>query len=178
MTDVRREATHILKNYHRYQREAGETLVWFQFKPLGTDAATSSVYDDVYDEGPASTGGLKYETGVILPLIQMQEAEDNKRSNADGRLPLQTVNGVMAVQDLMDAGITNVSEYREHLNDMFYYDGRYYSVNAYRVRGRARGDVLITFEGIERYLDQEFAFDPGPTDIGINDYPWPSALPL
>jgi hypothetical protein len=60
---------------------------------------------------------------------------------------------------------------------MFFYDGRYYSISSYRVRGRGRDDVIITFEGIEKYLDQEFAFDPGPTAVAVNDYSWPAAFP-
>ncbi|SVE42906.1 uncharacterized protein METZ01_LOCUS495760, partial [marine metagenome] len=64
-----------------------------------------------------------------------------------------------------------------HLNDMFFYDGRHYSVNAYRVRGRAQEDVVVTFEGIEKYLDQEFVNDPGPPSVTAIDYGWPATLP-
>jgi hypothetical protein len=60
---------------------------------------------------------------------------------------------------------------------MFLYDGRYFYVSMYRVRGRAKEDVLIVVEGIEVYIDQEMPFDPGPAQMSISDLPWPSALP-
>ena len=60
---------------------------------------------------------------------------------------------------------------------MFFYDGRHYSVNAYRVRGRAQEDVVVTFEGIEKYIDQEFVNDPGPPSVTTIDYGWPATLP-
>ena len=60
---------------------------------------------------------------------------------------------------------------------MFFYDGRYYSVTTYRVRGRARENVLVVFEGIEKYLDQEFVNDPGPPALAFVDYGWPATLP-
>ena len=140
-------------------------------------AGTDSLYDDVYDEGLSSTGGLQYQTGVVVPVIQVQENEDTKRAMPDGRHPLQTVNGVVSVKDMRDAGISDATEYRKHLNDMFFYDGRYYSVTMYRIRGRGRDDVIIAFEGIEKYVDQEFAFDPGPTTLATTDYAWPATFP-
>ncbi|MBU82134.1 MAG: hypothetical protein CL724_11765 [Chloroflexi bacterium] len=177
MTDVRREIEHVWDNYRRYHHSTGETIIWYELQPFGSTAGTDSLYDDVYDEGLQSTGGLRYQTGVIIPVVQIQETEDTKRAMADGRHPLQNANGVASVKDMRDAGISDVSEYRKHLNDMFFYDGRYYSISSYRVRGRGRDDVIITFEGIEKYLDQEFAFDPGPTAVAVNDYSWPAAFP-
>ena len=177
MTNVRREADHIWDTYRRYHRETGESLVWYELQPFGSTAATDSLYDDVYDEGLSSTGGLRYQTGIVLPVIQIQETEDTKRAQADGRLVVQTAIGVLSVKDMRDAGVSDVTEYRKHLNDMFFYDGRYYSISSYRVRGRGRDDVIITFEGIEKYLDQEFAFDPGPTAVATNTYAWPAAFP-
>ena len=177
MTNVRREADHIWDSYRRYHRETGEMVVWYELQPFGATAATDSLYDDVYDEGLSSTGGLRYQDGIVVPVVQIQETEDTKRSQADGRLVVQTAIGVASVKDMRDAGISDVNEYRTHLNDMFFYEGRFYSVTAYRARGRAKDDVIIGFEGVERYLDQEFAFDPGPTRITTNDYAWPATLP-
>lgn len=177
MTNVRREADHIWDTYRRYHRETGESLVWYELQPFGSTAATDSVYDDVYDEGLASTGGLRYQAGVVLPVIQIQETEDTKRAQADGRLVVQTAIGVLSVKDMRDAGISDVTEYRKHLNDMFFYDGRYYSVTGYRSRGRVRDELIIGFEGMEKYMDQEFTHDPGPTVIPENAYAWPATFP-
>jgi len=177
MVDVRREVEHVWDNYRRYHKDTGEIVVWYELQPFGTTAGTDSLYDDVYDEGLSSTGGLQYQTGVVVPVIQVQENEDTKRAMPDGRHPLQTVNGVVSVKDMRDAGISDATEYRKHLNDMFFYDGRYYSVTMYRIRGRGRDDVIIAFEGIEKYVDQEFAFDPGPTTLATTDYAWPATFP-
>ena len=177
MTNVRREADHIWDSFRRYHRETGETLIWYELQPFGDTAATDSLYDDVYDEGLSATGGLRYQAGIVLPVVQIQETEDTKRASADGRHPVQVVFGVASVKDMRDAGISDVTEYRTHLNDMFFYDGRFYSVTGYRSRGRVKDDLIIGFEGIERYMDQEFAFDPGPTRITANDYAWPATLP-
>jgi hypothetical protein len=37
--------------------------------------------------------------------------------------------------------------------------------------------VLVVVEGIEVYINQEMPFDVGPTSMGIQDLPWPTALP-
>jgi len=177
MVDVKRELDHVWDNYRRYHRDTGETIIWYELQPFGATASTDSLYDDVYDEGLLATGGLRYQTGVLVPVLQIQETEDTKRASADGRHPVQVVFGVASVKDMRDAGVSNVSEYRGHLNDMFFYDGRHYSVNAYRVRGRAQEDVVVTFEGIEKYLDQEFVNDPGPPSVTTIDYGWPATLP-
>jgi hypothetical protein len=60
---------------------------------------------------------------------------------------------------------------------MFLYDGRYFSVVSYRVRGRASDDVIVVVEGIEVYINQEMPFDVGPAATSSQNLPWPSALP-
>lgn len=175
--DLRRELSHIRKHYRKYHEDAGESVVWFEFTPLGTNTSTQSVYDDVYDEGVPGAGGRKYGNGVILPVLMITEAEDQKRAIPEGRQPVQLTNFVASIEDFRDAGVSNPYEYKSHLNDMFLYDGRYFSVVSYRVRGRARDDVIVVVEGIEIYINQEMPFDPGPASLGITNLPWPSTLP-
>lgn len=175
--DVRREVGHIRKHYRHYTRNYGETVVWFEFKPLGSNTSTSSVYDDVYDEGVGGTGGRSYKTGVIVPVLMITEAEDQKRSIPEGRQPVELTNFVASIEDFRDAGVSEPYEYRRHLNDMYLYDGRYFSVVSYRVRGRAHEDLLVVVEGIEVFINQEMPFDPGPESYGVQNLPWPSTLP-
>lgn len=175
--EVRRELAAIRKHYREYQQKTNEYVVWFEFTPLGTNTSTTSVYDDVYDEGIAGTGGRRYKTGVTIPVLLVTESEDTKRAIPEGRQPVQLTNVVASVQDFRDAGIDSPYEYQHHLNDMFFYDGRYYSVASYKVRGRAQDDVLVVVEGIEIYLNQEMLFDPGPGAMGTQNLPWPSKLP-
>jgi hypothetical protein len=175
--DLRRELSHIRKHYRKYHDDAGESVVWIEFTPLGTNTSTQSVYDDVYDEGVPGSGGRKYGTGIVVPVLMITEAEDQKRSIPEGRQPVQLTNFVASIEDFRNAGVTNPYEYKNHLNDMFLYDGRYFSVVSYRVRGRARDDVILVVEGIEVYINQEMPFDPGPASLGVTNLPWPSTLP-
>lgn len=175
--DLRRELSHIRKHYRKYHEDAGESVVWFEFTRLGTNTSTQSVYDDVYDEGVPGAGGKRYSNGVVIPVLMITEAEDQKRSIPEGRQPVQLANFVASIQDFRDAGVSNPFEYQRHLNDIFLYDGRYFSVVSYRVRGRARDDVIVVVEGIEIYINQEMPFDPGPTALGVTNLPWPSTLP-
>lgn len=174
--DVRRELAHIRKHYRQYQRSVGETIVWFEYQPFASAASAGSTYDDVYDEGGYGATGRKYKNGVTVPVLMITEAEDTKRAIPEGRQPVQLVNVVASIEDFRQAGVSDPFEYRYHLNDIFLYDGRYLSVVSYKVRGRAKDDVLVIVEGIEIYIDQEMALDTGPAPLGIQDLPWPSRL--
>jgi hypothetical protein len=174
--DVRRELAHIRKHYRTYHREVGETITWFEYQPFAASASAGSTYDDVYDEGGYGVSGRKYKAGVVVPVLMVTEAEDTKRAIPEGRQPVQIVNLVASVEDFRVAGITDPFEYKHHLNDVFLYDGRYMSVMSYKVRGRARDDVLIVVEGLEIYVSQEMPFDTGPSAFSIQNLPWPSRL--
>lgn len=173
--DPRRELTHIRKNYRQYHRTIGEFIVWFPYIKTGTDGV---VYDDIYDEGNYLTGGKTYETGISVPVLMITETEDTKRAIPEGRQPVQVVNVVMSIEDMSTAGVPEPFEYQRHLNDMFFYDARYYSVSMYRVRGRAKDDVLVVVEGLEVYIDQEMVNDPGPMPMAVQSHPWPANFPI
>lgn len=174
--DYRRELGLIRKHYRQYQKDHGETVVWYQFQPFGT-TPTSSVYDDVYDEGILGSGGKKYKTGIVLPVLMVTEQEDQKRAIPEGRQPVEITNLIISIEDMRAAGVDQPFEYRQRLNDIFLYDGRYFSVQSYRVRGRLKDDVLAVIEGIEIYINQEMPFDPGPSAYSIQNLPWPVTLP-
>lgn len=175
--DVRRELSLIRKHYRQYHRDTGESVVWFEFVPFANAASAGSIYDDIYDEGSPSQGGRTYKSGVTIPVLMITETEDQKRAIPEGRQPVQLVNFVASIEDVRQAGVSSPFEYQPRLNDMFLYDGRYYSVASYRVRGRARDDVLVVVEGIEVYVNQEMPNDPGPPAFSIQNDSWPSSLP-
>lgn len=174
--DVRRELDLINKHFRRHHTVAGETVTWFEFKPLGS-ASASSIYDDIYDEGVRGTGGRAYKPGVVIPILLGSEAEDQKRAIPEARQVVQTMDIFISIKDMREAGIHMPFEYRNHLNDLFLYDGRYYSVYDYRVRGRLKDDVFVLVNGQEMYVDQEFLNDPGPETFRIDNFPWPAKLP-
>lgn len=175
--DLRRELNSIRRHYREYTRNYGETVVWFEYLTATTPASAGSIYDDVYDEGIAGPNGRKYKSGVTIPVLMITETEDQKRAIPEGRQPVELTNFVASIEDFRAAGVTDPFEYQKHLNDMFLYDGRYFSLATYRVRGRLRDDVLVVVEGIEVYINQEMPFDPGPAAMGVQNLPWPTTLP-
>lgn len=175
--DLRSEANNIRKQYRSYQSYAGESVTWYEHKPLANAASAGSYYDDVYDEGVMGAGGKSFKKGVTVPVLMITESEDTKRAIPEGRQPVEIVNLVASVLDFRDAGIETVFEYKQHLNDMFLYDGRYFSVMSYRIRGRLRDDILVVVEGLEVYVNQEMPFDTGPEAFTVRNYPWPAKLP-
>jgi hypothetical protein len=176
--DTRVELELIRKHYREYSRVAGEHVVWYEFLPFGAAASASgSFYDPVYDEGISGAGGRKYKNGVAVPVLMITETEDQKRSIPEGRQPVEVVNFVASIDEFRKVGVTNPFEYRQHLNDLFTYDGRYFTVTSYKVRGRARDDIIVVVEGLEVYINQEHSFDPTNTFNSISSLPWPSSLP-
>jgi hypothetical protein len=175
--DVRRELDLVNKHFRRHHDVAGDTVVWYEFIPLGASASAYSVYDDVYDEGARAEPGRSYRPGIVIPTLLASENEDQRRAIPEGRQPVQTMNLFVSLRDMREAGVENPHEYRQHLNDMFLYDGRYYTVYDYRVRGRLRDEVFILIQGQEVYIDQEMVNDPGPSSLGVVNLPWPTELP-
>lgn len=177
--DTRRELGLINKHVRYRNREAGEHVIWYEFKSL---SAGASVYDDVYDEGAPGSEGKSYTRGVVVPTIYVEEVEDEFRAIDDGRLPTQNIRATILFKDMQAAGVSNPREYSNHLNDIFEYDSRYYRVRAYRARGRLNnehpsGEVLITVTGVEIFPDQEMPFSFGPINPDVHDLPWPTSFP-
>jgi hypothetical protein len=174
--DVRRELDLINKHFRRHREIASEAVIWYEFLPLGSSSA-GSIYDDVYDEGVKGAGGKSYGPGITLPVMLVSETEDQRRSIPEGRQVVQTIDMFIAIKDMREAGISAPWEYRYHLNDMFVYDGRYYQVFDYKVRGRLKDDVFVLVQGIEIYINQEYTNDPGLPTLTATNYPWPAQLP-
>jgi hypothetical protein len=56
----------------------------------------------------------------------------------------------------------------DRLSDIFYYDGRFYEVSAFQIRGRVKGeDVIIGITGIESFKDDDMSLDfpPGSPNL-------------
>lgn len=176
--DTRRELGLINKQVRIRNREAGEYVIWYEFKPFNE----GTVYDDVYDEGAPGSAGRAYATGVPVPTIYVEEVEDSYRAIDDGRLPTQTVRLTILFQDLVNSGVSDAREYKNHLNDVFEYDQRFYKIQDYRVRGRLHkanmsGESVVSVVGYEVILDQEFPFSHGPRNPELHALPWPPTFP-
>jgi hypothetical protein len=173
--DIRRELDLINKQFDWFHKTQGMVIVWYEFLPL---TVGNSTFDDVYDEGIVGSNGRKYKQGVKLPVLRITEIEDQKRAIPDARLPIQNIEMFITSKTMRDAGISNPWEYENHLNDIFKWDGRVYTVVDYKVRGNLRGDVYHLVQGSQLYVDQEMVNDPGPYDDLDTELPWPTNLPI
>lgn len=152
--------------------------MWYEFSPLISASASSvfSTYDYVYESGSHWEGaGRRYLPGIVLPTVYVEEREDQFNYRQEGRQPTQTMRVVVLYDDALKAGMTNPYEYQNHLNDLFLYDGRYYKVHDYHVRGRLQEEVILGIQGYEIYPDQDMVNDYPPVP-SIQDLPWPPTL--
>lgn len=165
--DARREAGHISREFTRYQMTIGESIMWFCFD------AVHSRYDSVYDEGYR-----RYETSRKIPVLWIDQQEANEDYSPEGRRPTQRLRFAVSARTLHECGI-DVTEAHgdrlwdqapnpvwkdDRLNDLLYYDGRFYEVSNFQIRGRVQGeDVIIGVSGIETKPDDELTLDLVPT---------------
>lgn len=152
MTRMSQELDHINKHYAEYADRNGEGVLWYEFSPQRT------VTPDLFDEG-----GRRWEPPIGLSLLWATETEDPEMNSREGRRTQSTIRGAFSVQTARQSGMSDPTEYTRHLNDIVLYNQRFYSVNSYGVHGRLdRHDVVIGFEGIEIYPDEDMPYDVLP----------------
>lgn len=186
MVDVRREARQIWKHFGRYQKDIGEALVYYRF-----DADTSQ-YDSVYDEG-----FRRYHKGVRIAILWVDQTEATEDYASEGRRPTQRLRCAVSARDMYEAGMSVTEAVgnrlqdespsdiwrRDRMNDIVWYDSRYFEISAYQIRGRLKGeDVIIGLTCIETFVSDDMIFDykPGtappappevaPVGFGIGGY--------
>jgi hypothetical protein len=175
--DTRREANQIQKHFIRFHEDIGEAVVYFRFD------ADNSAYDRVYDEG-----FRKYHTGVRIPILWVDQMEAVEDYSPEGRRPTQRIRLAIAARAVYEAGIS-ITEvhgnrlqdsspsktWREDRNsDLFYYDGRFYEVSGFQIRGRVKGeDVIMGLTGIESFFadDANLDFLPGQISMPLPPRP-------
>lgn len=166
MIDTRRETAHIFKEFGRFQNKIGEGVIWFKFD-------LTSSYDDVYDEG-----GKDYLPGIAVPVLWIDQIEDSENYSAEGRRPTQRIRFAVSARSVNETGIDATEAHGgrlwdvkpsgkpwwdDRLHDIIYYDGRFYEISNFSIRGRARQDVIIGVSGIETQPEDERVFDLFPT---------------
>ena len=164
--DTRREVRQIWKHFDRHYRDIGEGLIYFRFD------ADDSRYDRVYDEGYR-----QYLPGKVIPILWVDQQEATEDYSPEGRRPTQRLRLAVSAKNMYEAGFsvtethgnrvydTSPSEIwrRDRIHDMAYYDGRYWEISAYQIRGRAKGeDVIIGITAIESFPDDDMNFDFPP----------------
>ena len=164
--DTRREVRQIWKHFDRYQRDIGEGLIYFRFD------ADESHYDRVYDEG-----FRQYLPGKVIPILWVDQQEATEDYAPEGRRPTQRLRLAVSAKNMYEAGFSVTETHgnrvydtspsdiwrRDRMHDMCYYDGRYWEISAYQIRGRAKGeDVIIGITAIESFPDDDMSFDFPP----------------
>lgn len=167
MIDYRREANHIYKEFQHFQRKIGDTVIWFKFD-------LESSYDSVYDEG-----GRNYMNGIALPVLWIDQQEDPENYGSEGHRSVQQVRMAVSARTINETGIgateahggrlTDIKPdgkpwWDDRMNDIFYYDGRFYEVSNFQIEGRAKYvDVVVGISGIEVQPEDESVWDLFPT---------------
>jgi hypothetical protein len=169
--ESRREARQIWKHMARYQKEIGESLIYYRF-----DVDTST-YDSVYDEG-----FRKYHKGQRIPILWVDQSEATEDYAAEGRRPTSRIRVAVSARDMYESGVsvtevhgnrltdTSPSEVwrQDRVHDIFYYDNRYWEVSAFQVRGRVKGeDVVVGITGIETFPADDMNLDYAPGTMTV-----------
>lgn len=164
--DVRREAGHVAREFTRYQNTIGESVLWFVF-----DVANSQ-YDSVYDEAYR-----QYRPGLKVPVLWVDQQEAGEDYSPEGRRPTQRLRFAVGARQLFEQGISVTESHHERisdqqinpvwredrLNDIVYYDGRFYEISNFQIRGRLQGeDVVIGVSCIETKAADELNLDSVP----------------
>jgi hypothetical protein len=160
---------HIFRQFDRYQMVMGEVIIWYMFD------RDTTIYDDVYDE--SGLGGKRYRPGKQVPVLWIDQIEPTETYEPEGRRPTnrircgisaQVINNVGIGADeasggrVWDDGPDYPGFWADRAHDLAYYDGRYYEVSNFQIRGRVQEqDVIIGVSGIETQPDDR-QFDPTP----------------
>jgi hypothetical protein len=164
--DSRRESNHIQREMARYHNKIGENVIWFEFD------ADSSQYDHVYDEG-----GRVYKRGINVPTLWIDQGEAPEQYLPEGRRNVVTLRfsvwaraitevgiGLQEAHGhrIWDRGLIGAKWFDDRLNDIVYYDGRYFEVNNFQIRGRIREDTIAGITCTETYPEDEYIWDFPP----------------
>jgi hypothetical protein len=160
--DDRRELNHVGRVYDRFVRGMGEEVTWWELD------VTNSHYNSTYDESPDRI----YHSPVRVTAVQVDEVEPQEFAGADGRHPVQSIRAGFTAQALREVGISFVhGNAKQHLNDVLYYNGRYYEISNFQLRGRIRGDVVVGVTGLETVQFEETVFDTSPPTVPLSEPP-------
>jgi hypothetical protein len=169
--DTRREVRAIWKHFDKYYGYIGEGMVYYRFD------ADNSKYDRVYDEGYR-----QYHGGVVVPILWADQQEATEDYAPEGRRPTQRLRCAVSAKNMYEAGFSPTEVHgnriydtspsdtwrRDRMHDLCFYDGRYWEISGYQIRGRARGeDVIIGITAIETFPDDDMKFDYTPGTVPI-----------
>lgn len=153
--DDRRELNSVNRHINRFVGGMGEAVLWWEKDP-------SSTMDNVYDESPNAV----YTSPKRVVVIQVDQSEGQENSTHDGRHTTNSIRIGVSAQALRESGISNVhGQAQQHLNDVVAWDGRYFAISSFQIRGRVRGDVIIGITAVETMEFEESVYDTVPPTI-------------
>jgi hypothetical protein len=155
---IRREITSIKKGIKEYQRETGETVIWFEFDPTGTTK------DPVYDEGPSR----KWKKGKPVPVVFAYFHEDQETPSAEGFYMVNTTHFTVLLDILRKAGISNPEDTEKHMHDRFSFNGNTYNVFGYVKQGLVSNEWLTVAVDGRQVKEDELPTDED-TDVEHGD---------
>jgi hypothetical protein len=154
--DDRRELNAIFRHYDRFTRGMGEQVEWFELDK------TNSTTHAVYDESPNKV----YYAPHRVTVVGIDQTEMPAEQSQEGRHTTNMIHFGVTAQALREAGVTNVhGQAQQHLNDVVAWDGRFFAVTSYQVRGRVRADVVIGVTAVEVMEFEEYVFDTNPPTV-------------
>lgn len=161
MADLRRERAHIeRKGWDFIQQTIGEAVLWLEFD------ATSSAMHPVYDE-PMEDAGRAWKPPILVPALWVNEREDARTPDGDGRLPTNSLRLGVPYSSLVKVGLSEPQDSRRHLNDVLVYRRNFWAVNRYELRGRLRAPVMVGVTATQINVDDDMAFDTLPEINGL-----------
>jgi hypothetical protein len=166
--DARRERLNIFKQFDRYQKDEGGSLIWFKFD------VDASGYDSTYDEG-----GQMYHTGVIVPYLWIDKVEDTKTMQDVGQRATERLHAAFSVRTLDETGIggheaaglrrrdprpSGKPWVDSRLNDLLYYRDRFWEVTGFNIRDEVKDQpVMVGVTAIETQLQDERVWSQFPS---------------
>lgn len=167
--DARRESAHIQREFARFQSKVGEAVIWFQFDPVNSN------YDPVYNEG-----GRVWKRGLSVGVMWIDQGEAPEQYLPEGRRTRVTLRFTVSAQAIIEAriglqeahghrvfdqGLMGDGWFDDRLNDIVYYDGRFWEVNNFQIRGRLQQDNILGVTCTETYPEDEYTWDFPPAAI-------------
>ena len=182
--DYRREVAYVWKQYNAFYATIGEEVIWFPFDTV------ESRYDDIYDEGSKT-----YKTGIRMPALWVDQVEDPEQYSAEGRRPTKRLRFAVSARSLQERGVATFDAHGrrmydvppvapspaqygrpdspwldDRLNDVVFYDGRFFAVSDFQIRGRAKEmDLIIGVAALEVDMRDEGIWDQFPWNTPWGD---------
>lgn len=150
---LRRNLWRINRGLKRFQYQTGQSVTWYPFDSASLDDDGTDT--DLYDEGIA----INWLPGLHLPVLQAYYIPATQNDTGDGLYLVDSLRLTIGVDQFQK--FTHLSELdRSHrLNDRVSYEGRVYSVNDWRPKGRAADKYTIITATCVEVREDEGVFD-------------------